>query len=525
MSRGESVTRQPPHDLGAEQCVLGAMLQSPAAITDVSGLLGSQDLYRPAHQIIYEAITGLHAAGNPVDPVSVVDELRRQGLLNRVGGGSYLHTLFAAVPTPANAGYYARIVADYAERRRWIETATRITQAAASPEAELDRLRELARARLNGHAALGGPPTSTSHRLVLTPASAIEPRPVRWGWEDRLPTAHVSLIPGREGIGKSLLLIWLIAQITRGRLPGVFRGIPRPVFYAATEDSWQHTIVPRLIAAGADMDLVYRVEVEAIETSARIELTMPRDCELLGAEVKRLEVAMVALDPLMSVIDRSVDTYNDRELRTVLEPLGRLADDTGCMIVGLAHFNKSSGDDPLNMVTGSRAFTAVVRSVMAVARDPDADDRACIVSQVKNNLGKLDLPNLTYVVKPAIIETPEGNAEVGRLHFTGESDKSVRDILAEMAGSPEERTLRAECIEWLRETLATGPRRSKELQAESEERGFSKRTLMRARKQLGIKAEQLATGPRGKNEHWVSLPAEAECHVPAQRQPDPPMAS
>jgi hypothetical protein len=221
---------------------------------------------------------------------------------------------------------------------------------------------------------------------------------------------------------------------------------------------------------------------------------------------------MVALDPLMSVIDRSVDTYNDRELRTVLEPLGKLADDTGCMIVGLAHFNKGSGDDPLNLVTGSRAFTAVVRSVIAVARDPDADDRACIVSQVKNNLGKLDLPNLTYVVKPAVIETPEGDAEVGRLQFTGESDRSVRDILAEMAGSPEERTLRAECIEWLRETLAGGPRRSKELQAEGEERGYSKRTQMRARKQLGIKPEQLATGPRGKTEHWVSLPAEAECH-------------
>ena len=182
------------------------------------------------------------------------------------------------------------------------------------------------------------------------------------------------------------------------------------MFYAATEDSWQHTIVPRLIAAGADRDLVYRVEVETIETSMRIELTLPRDCQLLAAEVKRLEVAMVALDPLMSAVDRAVDTYNDREMRTVLEPVGQLADDTGCMVVGLAHFNKSAGDDPLNLVTGSRAFAAVARSVIAVARDPDAEDRACVVSQVKNNLGRLDLPNLTYVVRTAIIETAEGDA-------------------------------------------------------------------------------------------------------------------
>src|SRR5260370_13910795 len=100
-------------------------------------------------------------------------------------------------------------------------------------------------------------------------------------------------------------------------LPGVYFGTPRPVFYCATEDSWQHTIVPRLIAAGADLGLVYRVEVESVLTDMAIELTMPRDCELMAAEIKRLEVAMVALDPLMSVIDRSVDTYNDRDMRTV----------------------------------------------------------------------------------------------------------------------------------------------------------------------------------------------------------------
>jgi len=284
------------------------------------------------------------------------------------------------------------------------------------------------------------------------------------------------------------------------------------VFYAATEDSWQHTIVPRLIAAGADRDLVYRVEVETIETSMRIELTLPRDCQLLAAEVKRLEVAMVALDPLMSAVDQAVDTYNDREMRTVLEPVGQLADDTGCMVVGLAHFNKSAGDDPLNLVTGSRAFAAVARSVIAVARDPDAEDRACVVSQVKNNLGRLDLPNLTYVVRTAIIETAEGDAEVGRLQFTGESAKSVRDILADL-GSGADRTDRVECMDWLRETLTT-PRRSKEVTADCKAHGFSERTQLRARKQLGIAAEQMPTGPKGRNEWWLSLPAKAGCHGP-----------
>jgi len=349
-----------------------------------------------------------------------------------------------------------------------------------------------------------------SRRLILTAASDIQPRPVLWGWQDRLPAAHISMIAGREGIGKSLLLAWLIAQITRGTLPGVYAGTPRPVFYCAVEDSWQHTIVPRLIAAGADLGLAYRVEVEMVEAVAgstfRVELSMPRDCDLLAADVKRMEVALIALDPLMSAVDRAVDTNNDREMRTVLEPLARLADDTGCMVVGLGHFNKSAGTDPLNLIMGSRAFAAVVRAVLAAALDPEATDGGCVVSQIKNNLGRLDQPHLTYVIGPAIVQTPEGDAEVGKLRFTGESPRGVGDILADMADAGE-RTERIECARWLEQALAAGPRRSREIEAEAENiGGFSRRTLMRARKHARVHAEQLTTGIKGRNEWWLSLP-------------------
>src|ERR1017187_806806 len=270
------------------------------------------------------------------------------------------------------------------------------------------------------------------------------------------------------------------------------------------------------LATTGDLELVYRVEVEMMETAAAVQLYLPQDCDLLAAEIKRLGVAMVALDPLMSALDPSIDTHNDRDLRTALEPLGKMADDTGCMITGLAHFNKSATDDPLTLVTGSRAFTAVVRSVVAVARDPEAEDGTCVISQVKNNLGQLDLPNLTYIIQQAIIETDEGDARVGRLHFTGESEKSVRDILAE-AGNGVERTERAECADWLRQALAA-PCRTKEIEDEGKSQGFSQRTQYRVRKQLGVKAEQVASGPKGRNEWWLSLPAEAGRHDPAYWQ-------
>jgi hypothetical protein len=343
-------------------------------------------------------------------------------------------------------------------------------------------------------------------RVTLIAASQIAPRPVRWGWHGRLPAGHVGLIPGREGIGKSLLLIWLTALVTLGKLPGAFHGTPRAVFYSASEDSWAHTIVPRLIAAGADLRRVYRVAVEVLETGTFTQLYLPRDCDLLAAGVKAKDAAMVAFDPLMSVLDPGIDTHHDRELRTALEPLGKVAEETGCMIVGVAHFNKSAGDDPLSLVTGSRAFTAVVRSVIAIAKDPEAADGRCVISQVKNNLGRLDLPNLAYVVESAEVPTAEGKAETARIRMMGETEKSVRDILSDPA-TASDRTERARCAEWLREILADGPKRTREILDEAQNvHGFAPRTVQRARQETGVKAIQKNSGPKCGNEWWLILP-------------------
>jgi replicative DNA helicase len=120
--------RHPPQDIMAEQCVLGGMLLSKDAIADVVENLHAHDFYRPAHQTVYETICDLYVRGVPVDPVTVADELGRRGDLGRVGGTPYLYTLVSAVPTAANAGYYAQIVTERAVLRRLIEAGTRIVQ-------------------------------------------------------------------------------------------------------------------------------------------------------------------------------------------------------------------------------------------------------------------------------------------------------------------------------------------------------------------------------------------------------------
>ena len=120
--------RTPPQDLEAERSVLGGMMISKDAIADVIEQLRGSDFYRPAHEVVYDAILDLYGRGEPADAVTVADELTKRGELARVGGATYLHTLIASVPTAANAGYYARIVRERAVLRRLVEAGTRIVQ-------------------------------------------------------------------------------------------------------------------------------------------------------------------------------------------------------------------------------------------------------------------------------------------------------------------------------------------------------------------------------------------------------------
>jgi replicative DNA helicase len=125
---GQGFDRQPPQDITAEQSVLGGMLLSKDAIANVVEVMRTGDFYRPAHQAVFDCILDLYGRGEPADPVTVSAELERRGELLRVGGAPYLHTLISTVPTAANAGYYAEIVASKAVLRRLVEAGTRIVQ-------------------------------------------------------------------------------------------------------------------------------------------------------------------------------------------------------------------------------------------------------------------------------------------------------------------------------------------------------------------------------------------------------------
>lgn len=325
-----------------------------------------------------------------------------------------------------------------------------------------------------------------TRHLVVQRASEIRLRRVTWLWEGRFAAGTLSLLAGREGLGKSTLTAWIVAGVTRGTLPGDTAGAPQAVIIAAAEDSWEHTLVPRLIAAGADLDLVLRVDVETT-LGFTTGLSLPRDIPALGDLATRERVGLMVLDPIMSRLD-GLDTHKDSEVRRALEPLVRMADETGMAILGLIHVNKSSSD-PLNAVMGSKAFTAVARSVSTVVADPeDEDDRRRLFGTVKNNLGPALPASQVFTVETHHIDSDDGTITTGRLEWRGEVDTTIKSAMADPG--MESRGALVEASEWLEDYLSMhpgAPRR--EVFKDGMKVGHSESSLRRAGQRLGVRAE------------------------------------
>ncbi|MFE6689711.1 DnaB-like helicase N-terminal domain-containing protein [Streptomyces sp. NPDC057743] len=195
---GDDFSRTPPHDLGAEQAVVGAMMLSTDAIADVSEAMDPGDHYRLAHETIHRAILDLHDAGQPADPITLAHHLGQRGELQRIGGASYLHSLVQAVPTVANAEYYAEIVHETADRRRLIEAGTRLVQAASTRDTDTATLRT---AVLEQITQLVAAPTETETDTAPTgpPNPLYDPHPGLVRPRRPGPTPHPDVFCGWVG--------------------------------------------------------------------------------------------------------------------------------------------------------------------------------------------------------------------------------------------------------------------------------------------------------------------------------------
>jgi hypothetical protein len=332
--------------------------------------------------------------------------------------------------------------------------------------------------------------------LSLTPASDIAPEAVQWLWRGRIAAGTIALLAGREGLGKSSVSWWVVARITRGELPGYCEGTPRNVLVSATEDSWAHVIVPKLMAVGADLTMVYRIEVlpEGAPTDG-IPLELPYDLQALELAARDKDAALAVLDPVISRLSRDLDTHKDGDVRRSLEPLAAVATRTNMAILGLIHHNKSGGSDPLNSIMGSKAFTAMARSVHSVVRDPDDEEaRRRLFGTVKNNLGPSDLPLMAFrIVSSPIDGGAAGILPSARIEWLEDVEGTIDEMMQADADGGEVRTAVAAAAEWLQDYLSArkGVAESKSIRDAGRKAGHAERTLYKARQRLKIAATSI----------------------------------
>jgi hypothetical protein len=332
----------------------------------------------------------------------------------------------------------------------------------------------------------------------VTPASKITKKITRWLWVagrdlPQQPLGEITIAAGREGAAKTQWTYWVAAHVTRGTLPGELFGKPRAVIICAREDDWEKTIVPRLEAAGADLGKVFRVKVRNITSGKSFNLSLPADNELLEAQTGRLGAALVIFDPLLSALDARLNSNRASDVRAALEPLADIAHRTGAAMTGIAHFSKMEGRDAASLVSGSHAFKDVARAMVVFARDSETTG---VMSQPKNNLGRIPSRSLEYEVVEVDIQASDGWAEVSKFVMGEPTARSVEDLL----DTGITRAVSA-AKDFLRAELNDGEQPAKDIAAGARAHQISERTLARARKELGIRPKKHEDGT-----WWLSLP-------------------
>lgn len=331
--------------------------------------------------------------------------------------------------------------------------------------------------------------TAANGRVLLVESFAeVHAQPTRWLWRSRIPLGAVSLLVGREKLGKSTLTVELAARASRGDLDGDLLGEPARTLIVSYEDNGATTIKPRLVAAGADVEFVSQLRAET--DGAPDLVSLPGDVERIGEIACELGVRLIVVDPLSASLGGGIDSHRDQDVRRALAPLARLAEAEGLAVVAVGHWNKAQSIDPLSRVLGSRGLTAAARSVLAFGQPPDAPEGSPerVLAHVACNVGP-EAPSLACRVEGRHVLAGGETLDTSRLVLGGEVDLRASDLLA--TRNARERTETDEASEWLADELTGGAwHRSADVKDRAKEHGISGKTLRRARERLGIEARR-----------------------------------
>lgn len=346
-----------PHDITAEQATLGAMLTSPAMAAELARYLVAADFYRPAHQLIFEAVASDVATA---DPVTVNSRLAAAGKSEVTGGAPYLHTLMEACPLAVNGTVYAQTVREHAIARRVEQAGMRLTDWARSREGDsaalIERaLREIEEIRATGQASAGTRARPVYEFLdVPSGADAYD-----WVIRDLLERGDRFILTGVEGGGKSEFFRQLAVCTAAGIHPLYLTPseTPRRVWLLDRENSQRHTrrkLWPLMEQAAKHGKTVEGDNLWVDSTPERMDLARDRDVSWLLSEAAAIKPDIVFMGPLYKLAPRALN--DDDDAAPVLAALDMLRE-RGIAICLEAHAGHGLTAGVRDMrVRGSAAF-------------------------------------------------------------------------------------------------------------------------------------------------------------------------
>lgn len=349
--------------------------------------------------------------------------------------------------------------------------------------------------------------------LIFTCAADIVPQPIDWLWPGWLAKKKFHIIGGPPGSSKTTAAVMLAATVsTGGYWPDGTRSERGHVVIWSGEDGAEDTLVPRLIAAGADLKYIHFINgvVGESGTGSRAFDTSRDYPKVLQAASIIGGIKLLILDPIVASI--SGDSHKNAEVRRDLQPVLGLAEKSSCAVIGITHFSKGTqGKDVVERITGSIAFSALPRVVMVISKrtNKETGQEERVIVRAKSNIGP-DRGGFTFDVKEVELPSVPG-LFASKVEWGVFLDEDAKTILDNAAPSQQKVSAREEATSFLEQILADGPLRQREVKEATEAKGLAWATVRRAKDALGIVTKKKSYSDAG---YWEwSLPVEGNAEV------------
>lgn len=310
--------------------------------------------------------------------------------------------------------------------------------------------------------------------------------PITWLWDGWLPAGKLTILAGTAGTGKTTLALGLAASLTSGgRWPdGTLCQQRGNVIIWSSEDKADDTLVPRLIASGADMKRCHFID-GITEDGKSAAFDPSKDIVGLLNAVDRIGGAsLLIIDPIVSAV--SGDMHRANDVRRSLQAIVDFAEANNCAVIGITHFAKGgAGKSPQDRVIGSQAFGALARMVLVAAKEEDSTRR--VLARAKSNIAP-DNGGVGYTLD---MTTIDGGIETVHVMWTGKIEGTAREILGDVEHNENEDTDNQDDLQNMLIGLLTengGSMAAKLVKSEVSDAGYSWTAANRAKDKVGIKS-------------------------------------